>query len=100
MPTYVAAVGPALKQLGPRLRTLRAVIKGGRVDYGAAHSAKAHGHERYGREFTPDILPDWGEDPAHTRKLHLIGHSQGGQTVRVLSALLANGDAAERQCQR
>ncbi len=32
-------------------------IKGGRVDYGAAHAAK-YGHERYGKTYK-GIMPNW-----------------------------------------
>ncbi|MGC6768627.1 esterase/lipase family protein [Enterococcus sp. LJL51] len=65
-------------------------IKGGTVDYGAAHAQK-HGHDRYGRTF-PGIYPQW--DGQH--KIHLIGHSQGGQTSRVLETLLREGSAEEQ----
>jgi len=65
-------------------------IKGGTVDYGAAHSAK-YGHERYGKTF-PGIYPEWDE----VSKIHLIGHSYGGQTIRLLVELLKNGSAEER----
>lgn len=57
-------------------------IKGGRVDYGAAHAAK-YGHERYGKhtkEFTK----------TETRqKVHLVGHSMGGQTIRQFRRITA-----------
>lgn len=65
-------------------------IKGGTVDYGAAHARK-HGHARYGRTF-PGIYPQWDE----INKVHLIGHSQGGQTSRLLETLLRKGDQEER----
>ena len=45
-------------------------IKGGRVDYGAAHAAK-YGHKRYGRTYE-GIMPDW--EPG--KKIHLF---KGGQ---------------------
>src|SRR5690625_384388 len=65
-------------------------IQGGTVDYGAAH-AEEHGHDRYGRTFE-GIYPDWdGEN-----LIHLIGHSMGGQTIRMLSELLVNGDQSEQ----
>jgi triacylglycerol lipase len=90
---YEGVVGP-LASNWDRACELYAYIKGGRVDYGAAH-ARAHGHQRLGRQF-PGLLPDWGEPGADTR-VHLVGHSQGGQTARVMTALLARGDEAERQ---
>lgn len=66
-------------------------IKGGTVDYGAAH-AEEHGHNRFGRTF-PGIYPDWDEE----NLVHLIGHSMGGQTSRTLSELLTNGNNREKE---
>ena len=90
--THTAVVG-TVSSNWDRACELYAYIKGGRVDYGAAHAAK-YGHERYGRTF-PGLLPDWGETPGHA-KVHLVGHSQGGQTIRVLSYLLNQGSVAEQ----
>lgn len=55
-------------------------IKGGQVDYGAAH-AKKYGVIRKpeGKEY-PGVYPRW--DTKHP--VHLIGHSMGGQTARML----------------
>ncbi len=92
-PAYEGVVGP-LASNWDRACELYAYIKGGRVDYGAAH-AERHRHERFGRQY-PGLLPDWGE-PGDNTRVHLVGHSQGGQTARVLTALLARGDEAERQ---
>ncbi|NHA41453.1 lipase [Staphylococcus schleiferi] len=64
-------------------------IKGGRVDYGAAHAAK-YGHERYGKTYK-GIMPDW----APGKKIHLIGHSMGGQTIRLMEQFLRNGNQEE-----
>lgn len=66
-------------------------IKGGTVDYGKVHSEK-YGHARYGRTF-PGIYPKWDS----TNKVHLLGHSMGGQTVRELDTLLRNGSPEEVQ---
>ena len=33
-------------------------------------------------------------------KVHLIGHSMGGETIRMLAQLLENGDADERNATR
>lgn len=93
--TYTAAVGP-FSSNWDRACELYAFIKGGRVDYGKAHAAK-YGHARYGRTY-PGLLPNWGEvDPStgKTVKIHLIGHSMGGQTIRLLAQLLENGDPDE-----
>ncbi len=85
-PCVTAAVGP-LSSNWDRACELYAQLKGGRVDYGAAH-AKAHGHARFGRTY-PGLLPAWGT--ATLPRAHFIGHSQGGQTIRVLEHLLAHG---------
>lgn len=92
--TYTGVVGPFASNWD-RACELYAYIKGGLVDYGQAHAA-THGHARYGRNF-PGLYPDWGTtDPqGRTRKIHLIGHSQGGQTIRVLTGLLEQGDPVE-----
>ena len=93
--TYTGVVGP-LASNWDRACELYAYLKGGTVDYGQAHAA-AHGHARHGRTF-PGLYPDWGTADAggRPRKVHLIGHSQGGQTVRALVALLAQGAPEER----
>lgn len=69
-------------------------LKGGRVDYGAAH-AKKHGHSRWGRYF-PGALKEWGQEESGAERVHMIGHSQGTQTARLLAHLLAHGDEEER----
>jgi triacylglycerol lipase len=89
--TYTAAVGP-VSSGWDRACELYACIKGGRVDYGVAHSME-FGHDRYGRTY-PGLYPEWGEvDPAtgKVRKVHIIGHSLGGPTGRALIQLLEQG---------
>jgi len=92
--TYTGVVGPFASNWD-RACELYAYIKGGTVDYGPVHAA-AYGHARRGRTF-PGLYPEWGTVDEHgrIRKIHLIGHSQGGQTVRVLTALLEQGARAE-----
>ncbi|EXI91400.1 MAG: Lipase precursor [Candidatus Accumulibacter sp. BA-94] len=94
-PAHTGVVGPFASNWD-RACELYAYIKGGAVDYGQAHAAM-YGHKRYGRTFT-GLYPDWGaaDGGGPMRKIHLIGHSQGGQTVRVLTALLEQGAAAEQ----
>jgi triacylglycerol lipase len=95
--TYTAAVGP-VSSLWDRACELYACIKGGRVDYGEAHS-ELFGHDRYGRTY-PGLYPDWGEvDPAtgKVRKVHIIGHSLGGPTGRTLIQLLEQGSPVPGQ---
>lgn len=69
-------------------------IKGGTVDYGAAHAAK-YGHERYGKSYA-GAYRDWKPG----QKIHLIGHSMGGQTVRLLEEMLRNGNPEEIEYQK
>ena len=92
--TYTGVVGPFASNWD-RACELYAFIQGGTVDYGQAHAA-AHGHARRGRTF-PGLYPNWGkvDERGQLRKIHLIGHSQGGQTARVLTALLGQGAPAE-----
>lgn len=94
--TYVASVGPFASNWD-RACELYAEIKGGTVDYGKAHSER-EGHARYGRTY-PGLYPSWGDmnqDTGRVNKIHLIGHSMGGQTLRVLAQLLENGSAEEQ----
>ncbi len=85
---YQASVG-AFASNYDRAVELYYYIKGGRVDYGAAHAAK-YGHERYGRTYE-GIMRDW--QPG--KKIHLIGHSMGGQTIRLMEQFLRNGNQEE-----
>ncbi|MEB7676908.1 YSIRK-type signal peptide-containing protein [Staphylococcus saprophyticus] len=73
---------------------LYSYIKGGIVDYGAAH-AERYGHERYGKTYE-GVYKDW--QPG--QKVHLVGHSMGGQTVRQLEELLRNGSQEEIEYQK
>ena len=90
---YMASVGP-ISSAWDRACELYAQLTGTRVDYGAAHSAIC-GHERFGRDYSGDpLIPDFTWDSSH--KVHLIGHSFGGATIRLLLDLLADGDASEQ----
>lgn len=79
---HTATVGP-ISSNHDRACELFAQIRGGRVDYGAEH-AETFGHERYGRKYE-GFHPEWSEK----HPIHLIGHSMGGQTSRMLVELLA-----------
>ena len=92
--TYTATVGPVSSNWD-RACELYAYILGGTVDYGQAH-ADLHGHDRFGRTFD-GLYPEWGSLDAdgQIRKIHLLAHSQGGQTSRVLAHLLKQGAPEE-----
>ncbi len=88
---YEASVGP-MSSAWDQACELYAQLKGTRVDYGKAHSDK-HKHKRYGRIYIRPLLNEWSK----AKKIHLIGHSFGGNTVRMLAFLLKYGSKEERQ---
>ncbi|HEY0060619.1 MAG TPA: hypothetical protein VGC21_00785 [Telluria sp.] len=99
-PILVASVG-SISSSWDRSAELYYQIKGGCVDYGIVHTARAeHTAERRppGKCWAADashnpqnyplaLYPAW--DASHP--VHLLGHSQGGQTIRALIQLLENG---------
>jgi triacylglycerol lipase len=96
-PVYSAAIGP-FSSNWDRACELYAYIKGGYVDYGKAHSKKFQ-HRRFSRYYK-GIYPQWGEINPITgkrNKIHLVAHSQGGQTSRALITLLEQGASEEKQ---
>lgn len=67
---------------------LYAQLKGVIVDYGVCHS-REQGHLRFGTDYTGKALLDnWDSN----NKIHLMGHSMGGTTIRSLERLLAVGN--------
>ncbi|MBR2594988.1 MAG: hypothetical protein IKE06_01540 [Solobacterium sp.] len=88
---YAASVAPS-GSAWDRACELYAQLAGTRTDYGKAHSLLMH-HDRYGKDFTGrPLLAEWKEET----RLVLLGHSFGGATVRLFSALMADGSAEER----
>ncbi|MEI5906817.1 lipase [Bacillus spongiae] len=88
--THVASIGPVSSNWD-RAAELYAYLRGGTVDYGAAH-AQEHQHDRFGKTY-PGVLDEWDD----TNKVHLIGHSMGGQTSRMLGELLKSGSVEEQE---
>lgn len=86
---YTAEVGP-ISSNWDRACEFYAFIKGGTVDYGIKHST-FHKHNRYGRTF-PGLYNDWGTGGTSIKKIHIVSHSMGGPTARLVAHLLANGD--------
>ncbi len=89
---YNPAVG-ILSSAWDRACELYAALTGTVTDYGEAHSAAA-GHDRYGRDYTGNAV--MGEPWDMKSPINLLGHSFGGETVRMLASLLAYGDEGER----
>lgn len=93
---YSPHVGP-YTGLWDRSCELFAMLKGGTVDYGIAHSERCK-HDRFGNTYE-GIFPRWGELDETGKRVaaHFIGHSFGGPTVRMLLSLLKDGDERERE---
>ncbi len=95
---YTAVVGP-FSSNWDRACELYAQLKGSRTDYGLAHSV-AHNHARFAEEGKikdyrgKALIKDWGKD-SQNKKIHIIAHSQGGHTARILAQLLENGKDSE-----
>ena len=87
---YAASVCP-ISSAWDRACELYAQLTGTRVDYGKAHAEK-YRHRRYGRTYMQPLFAGWSAE----KKVHLVGHSFGGNTVRLLAHLLANGAPEEQ----
>lgn len=98
---FASVVGPVSSNWD-RAAELYYQIKGGCVDYGSAHTARhaqagalqkppgkcwAADPDNNPQKYPLALYPAWDE----RHPIHLLGHSQGGQTVRALIALLENG---------
>lgn len=71
-------------------------LKGGQVDYGKKHADKFGVIQKPEGKIFTGLYPDW--DSEHP--VHLLAHSMGGQTVRMLDYLLENSfydDSLETQ---
>ncbi len=86
---YEVKVGP-LSSVWDRAIDCFYDLKGGMIDYGENHSL-INGHNRFSK-ILEGKYPEWGElNPDGTRKkVHIIGHSMGGQTIRTLVQLLGD----------
>lgn len=98
---FVTSVG-SISSSWDRSAELYYQIKGGCVDYGILHSRRfehvGNEHRPPGKcwaadpdnnpeNYPPALYPQW--DASHP--IHLVGHSQGGQTIRCLIQLLEQG---------
>lgn len=86
---FAASVGP-MSSAWDQACELYAQLMGTRVDYGKAHSERFC-HRQFGREYKNPLFEGWNEE----KKVHLIGHSFGGNSVRMLAHLLTYGAPEE-----
>lgn len=92
---YSPHIGP-FDGLWDRACELYAMLKGGTVDYGIAHSKRC-GHDRFGKTY-PGFCPKWGtlDENGNRVKAHFVGHSFGGATIRFLLNFLVEGNEEEK----
>ena len=79
---YTVSVGP-ISSNWDRAVEMFYQIKGGSVDYGKVHSEKFKIKQFPDKNFK-GLYPEWDEK----NPVHIIAHSQGGQTARMLEHLL------------
>ncbi|MBQ8227794.1 MAG: hypothetical protein IJZ88_02150 [Clostridia bacterium] len=82
---YAASVGP-MSSAWDQACELYAQLMGTRIDYGEHHS-RVLGHKRFGRTYKKPLFENWSSE----RKVHLVGHSFGGNAIRLLVHLLEYG---------
>jgi len=99
---FVASISPASSDR-ERACELYAQIRGLRTFYGITRAALAESEPAAAPGSRLDFsqkganarwLPDWGK-PGGGR-VHFVGHSMGGTTIRALERLMRNGDPSER----
>jgi triacylglycerol lipase len=82
---FSASVGPVSSNWD-RAVELFYQIKGGQVDYGYKHSETYGLIQEPSEKIYTGLYPDWDQE----HPVHIIGHSMGGQTARMLQYLLEN----------
>jgi triacylglycerol lipase len=88
---YSTSSGP-VSSAWDRACEIYARLTGTKVDYGKVHS-ETYRHRRFGRTYAEPLFEGWSPE----KKIHLIGHSHGGLTVRMLAHLLTYGSKEERE---
>jgi len=81
---YTLSVGP-ISSNWDRAIEAYTQIKGGCVDYGLEHSKKYGITQKPSQKCYEGLYPEWDKN----HPIHIIGHSQGGLTARMLEYLLA-----------
>ena len=80
----VTSVGPVSSNWD-RAVELYYQLKGGQVDYGKGHSDKFGIIRNPANKKYPGLYPEWSTN----KPIHIISHSMGGQTARMLDYLLS-----------
>ena len=80
---FVVSVGPVSSNW-ERAIEVYYQLKGGQVDYGRNHSEKFNIIQKPKGKSYEAMYPEWDEN----HPIHIIGHSMGGQTARMLNFLL------------
>ena len=82
---YTVSIGPISPNFDRAIETFYQ-IKGGQVDYGDEKTERFGIVQRPPNKHYMGLYPDWDAD----HPVHIISHSQGGQTARMLEILLKN----------
>jgi triacylglycerol lipase len=82
---YTVSIGPISSNWDRAIETYYQ-IKGGQVDYGKKHSDQYKIIQKPKNKYWDGLYSQWNSD----NPIHIIGHSLGGQTARMLQFLLEN----------
>ena len=82
---YAVSIGPISSNWDRAIEAYYQ-IKGGQVDYGRIHSEKFNIIQKPKNKDWNGLYKKWNAD----NPIHIIGHSLGGQTARMLQYLLEN----------
>ena len=82
---YTVSIGPISSNWDRAIEAYYQ-IKGGQVDYGKRHSDHYKIIQKPKNKNWDGLYPKWDSD----NPIHIIGHSMGGQTARMLQFLLEN----------